>query len=329
MAKISDNTNFNNEEVEAKVDEFAQKLEILRVRYEQYFIGVEKVPPVTLRMDVARIMRELEQMKVRNTALKFKIRTNVQKFVSYSTYWNRTLREIEDGTYKRHVDKAKRQQAEQERKAKRGPARKKEDDAHPEMMSAIADEAEAFLASLGSGLFGGNTASDAVKPAHAQPAVTAPAAGPSITGAAAKPAIIQPAAKPAIVQPAAKPAITGAAAKPAIIQPAARPAIVQPAAKPAVTGAAARPAIIQPAARPAIIQPAAKTAITGAATRPAAVQPAAKPAITGAKPAIVQPAAKPTITGAKPTITGAAARPAIVRPAFIQKASTKKDQEDS
>ena len=35
-----------------------------------------------MRMDVVRIMRELEQIKVKNTALKFKIRQGIQKFTS-------------------------------------------------------------------------------------------------------------------------------------------------------------------------------------------------------------------------------------------------------
>ncbi|GEM_PF-3921222 len=144
MAKLGNANKISNEELEAKVDEFAKKLEILRVRYEQYFIGVEKTAPSVMRMDVVRIMRDLEQVQVKNTAIKFKIRQCIQKFTSYSTYWNRTLREIEDGRYKRHIDKAKRNQ----------PIEVKKDRTvaevhHVEKTQAVADEAEAFLASLG------------------------------------------------------------------------------------------------------------------------------------------------------------------------------------
>ena len=144
MAKVGSANKISNEEIEAKVDEFAKKLEILRVRYEQYFIGVEKTAPSVMRMDVVRIMRDLEQLQVKNTAIKFKIRQCIQKFTSYSTYWNRTLREIEDGRYKRHIDKARRNQ----------PIEVKKDRTvaevhHVEKTQAVADEAEAFLASLG------------------------------------------------------------------------------------------------------------------------------------------------------------------------------------
>ena len=45
MARLSDRKTLSNEEIEASVEELSRKLEILRVRYEQYFIGVEKVAP--------------------------------------------------------------------------------------------------------------------------------------------------------------------------------------------------------------------------------------------------------------------------------------------
>ena len=101
-------------------------------------------------------MRDLEQLKIKNTAIKFKLRTVVQKFTSYSTYWNRTLREIEDGTYKRHVDKAKREaerlrkESAQKSTARQNSASATTDNRQSQISSkAVADEADDFLASLG------------------------------------------------------------------------------------------------------------------------------------------------------------------------------------
>ena len=156
MARLSDRKTITNEEIEASVEELGRKLEILRVRYEQYFIGVEKVAPSMMRMEVVRMMRDLEQLKIKNTAIKFKLRTVVQKFTSYSTYWNRTLREIEDGTYKRHVDKAKREaerlrkESAQKSTARQHSAPATNDNRSSQISSkAVADEADDFLASLG------------------------------------------------------------------------------------------------------------------------------------------------------------------------------------
>ena len=156
MARLSDRKTLSNEEIEASVEELSRKLEILRVRYEQYFIGVEKVAPSVMRMEVVRLMRDLEQLKIKNTAIKFKLRTVVQKFTSYSTYWNRTLREIEDGTYKRHVDKAKRE-AERLKKAGAQPSASRQNAAQTPndnrssqtLAKDVANEADDFLASLG------------------------------------------------------------------------------------------------------------------------------------------------------------------------------------
>src|SRR5690606_13412822 len=52
--------------------------------------------------------RVLEGEHIRNTALKFRLRSIIQKFHTYSTYWNRTMREIENGTYRRHKQRAQR-----------------------------------------------------------------------------------------------------------------------------------------------------------------------------------------------------------------------------
>lgn len=113
MAKLVNNE-ITQDQIEAKVEEFSQKLEILRIRYEQYFIGVERVAPSIFRMDVVRLMRELEQVKIRNTSIKFKLNSAIQKFNAYSAYWNRTLREIEDGVYVRHKQRAQRRREERQ-----------------------------------------------------------------------------------------------------------------------------------------------------------------------------------------------------------------------
>ncbi len=302
MAKLAESGKVSPEEIEAKVEEVARKMEILRVRYEQYFIGIEKVPPVTMRMEVARVIRELEQTKIKNTAIKFKMRTQIQKFTSYSTYWNRTLREIEDGTYRRQKDKMRRMAATAaETEAKSNAVVEVEPLVEDvAKVQAVADEAEDFLASLG-------LSAKPSKPAQAEVAqpemVARPEAvvrKPSIVGASkpaiviAKPASAQSASSPAdsnpaivrspVIRPAAKPAIVQPAAKPAIV--AAKPAVVQPAAPTVV-----RPAVVRPAAaRPAIVQPAAPTA-----PRPAVVRPAV---VRSANPAIVQPAAQESAPGA-------------------------------
>ncbi|MCC6748983.1 MAG: hypothetical protein IT371_15090 [Deltaproteobacteria bacterium] len=95
-------------EVEAAVDELQRKLDRLRVLYEQYFMGIEKREPSTLLKDVVRILHLLDQQNIRNTGLRFRHRTLLQKFNSFRTYWNRTVRAIEAGTYHRDIARLKR-----------------------------------------------------------------------------------------------------------------------------------------------------------------------------------------------------------------------------
>ena len=75
--------------------ELELKVERLKVLYEQYFMGIEKMEPQVARKEVTRTMLTLQQQYIRNTAMRFKFNTMLQKWQIYVTYWNRVLREIE------------------------------------------------------------------------------------------------------------------------------------------------------------------------------------------------------------------------------------------
>lgn len=61
MARQQSSDELTQAQIQAELDELENKLERLRVRYEQFFLGIEKIPPTTLRTDVVRIMRRIEQ----------------------------------------------------------------------------------------------------------------------------------------------------------------------------------------------------------------------------------------------------------------------------
>src|SRR3954469_6224991 len=82
----------------------------LQVLYEKYFLGIDRRPPEQERKRVSTRMRELRTTMVKNTALKFRIQTLFAKLISFERMWDRTLREMEEGTYKRDVFKAKLRQ---------------------------------------------------------------------------------------------------------------------------------------------------------------------------------------------------------------------------
>ena len=96
------------ENVEAALNDLQHRIDRLRVLYEQYFLGMEKTEPTVPRKEVVRIFFELGQIQIRNTALRFRHNTLLQRWNTYLTRWSKTLREIEQGTYDRHLARAQR-----------------------------------------------------------------------------------------------------------------------------------------------------------------------------------------------------------------------------
>ena len=91
------------EELDAMDESIAQ----LQVLYEKYFLGIDRRPPEQERKRVSDRMRTLKTTLVKNTALKFRLHTLFAKLISFERMWDRTLREMEEGTYRRDVFKAK------------------------------------------------------------------------------------------------------------------------------------------------------------------------------------------------------------------------------
>ena len=96
---------------EATVTEFEHKLSRVRVLYEQYFLGIEKREPTIPLKDVVRLMRDLDKERINNTRLRYRYRSLVARFNTYRTYWFRTMRAINAGTYHRDVARLRRKMA--------------------------------------------------------------------------------------------------------------------------------------------------------------------------------------------------------------------------
>ena len=84
----------------------------LVVKYEQYFLGIEKREPLKLCEDVERFIRRYNTATIVNTMYKFRFNSLVGKFNSYRQYWTRTNRLIEEGKYSRDRFKMARHLAE-------------------------------------------------------------------------------------------------------------------------------------------------------------------------------------------------------------------------
>lgn len=106
-----------DKEIQAEVEQIEKDLNELKATYELYFMGVEKLEPVTQRDLIKSTLRRWQEAKPKNTALKFKIQQLKARLVSLENYWERINRQKEEGTYKRDLAKAKRREAELEAKA--------------------------------------------------------------------------------------------------------------------------------------------------------------------------------------------------------------------
>jgi hypothetical protein len=80
---------------------FEKNLNDLIIRYEHYFLGLEKREPLKQLEEVERLSRKYIGSDIINTMLTFKYNALKARLVSYKQYWHRTMRLIEEGKYSR------------------------------------------------------------------------------------------------------------------------------------------------------------------------------------------------------------------------------------
>jgi len=80
----------------------------LAAAYEQYFLGMERRAPTTKHNDLKKRVAALRNTFVNSTPVKFRIQNLQQRVTTFERLWERTLMEIENGTYKRDLFKARR-----------------------------------------------------------------------------------------------------------------------------------------------------------------------------------------------------------------------------
>lgn len=92
-----------NAEIAQEIAAVDTELAKLRVRFEQHFIGIDRKSPIADLEALGRRVRALKQAFLNNTALKFRVETLHQKFKTYEQLWLKTLKEIEEGTYRKDL----------------------------------------------------------------------------------------------------------------------------------------------------------------------------------------------------------------------------------
>ncbi|MBW2423899.1 MAG: hypothetical protein JRG86_06610 [Deltaproteobacteria bacterium] len=82
------------------------RLNQLKLDYEKYFLGTRPTEPAMQRAEIQKFVLKWSNTRITNTALRFKFNSLNGRFQAFKRQWDNTLRQIEAGTYKRHVFKA-------------------------------------------------------------------------------------------------------------------------------------------------------------------------------------------------------------------------------
>jgi hypothetical protein len=106
-ARIEGRT-YTAEELADRATQLEAKMIQLKNRYEQYFMGLDRKPPSNERNALHKELDLLRQMLIKNTALKFKLNSMFSRFLSYERLWVKTETDIEEGRYKRDLNRARR-----------------------------------------------------------------------------------------------------------------------------------------------------------------------------------------------------------------------------
>lgn len=96
------------QDFEEALSELETRLDRLRALYENWFRGYEKSEPAVARKDVERRVYALRKELPRNTALRFRYHQLYQRYTTLATYWQRTARQIEEGTYRLQLQRIRR-----------------------------------------------------------------------------------------------------------------------------------------------------------------------------------------------------------------------------
>ena len=80
-------------------DEFERRMFLLKLNYEKYFSGIERIEPMKEREDCRRFVRDLMQESMTNTMQKHKFTSLRARYNSLELYLTRNMVMIERGTH--------------------------------------------------------------------------------------------------------------------------------------------------------------------------------------------------------------------------------------
>ena len=100
-----------------QLDKLEEQIELLKVAYDRYFNGVDRIPPAREHDALKRNVHIIMRNQLPSTVMRFRFQNLRARLITYEQYWTRILNQIEKGTFKRVVAESKKRQRDFVRKA--------------------------------------------------------------------------------------------------------------------------------------------------------------------------------------------------------------------
>lgn len=102
----SDVTSGQRRDLRGELDRLQSELADLKVKYEQYFTGILPFAPAAEHQKIIRTFRSLKKAPFKSSATAFHLRSIESRYQTYNTYWQRVIREKEEGRYRKDLFKS-------------------------------------------------------------------------------------------------------------------------------------------------------------------------------------------------------------------------------
>ena len=80
-----------------ELDKLEDDIRRLKNKFDQFFAGIQKMPPTFERRQVDTYIHELNKQKIRDNSRRFRLNTLMSRYNQYREMWSRRMREREEG----------------------------------------------------------------------------------------------------------------------------------------------------------------------------------------------------------------------------------------
>jgi len=82
---------------DTELDKLEEDIRILKTRYDQFFMGIQKFPPTFERRNIEVQLFEIGKQKMRENARRFRYQQLLTRYNQFRELWGRKMREREEG----------------------------------------------------------------------------------------------------------------------------------------------------------------------------------------------------------------------------------------